>query len=235
VSGAPAALPQGPPPDWTASDRPVRAAELRGLDVTVPTAGARLRAIGAAAALLTIPASAQAAPDADDPPSPRQTALRAPIAGHVTVTGQMRAHRRAEEQERLVRVATRLSRRAARARDERPRRGYRAALRGEAPAALREEVAEQRRAVRAARRARAFERVPIPPALEAIAACESGGDPRAIGGGGLYRGKYQFSVQTWSSVGGTGDPAAASEAEQDMRAALLYRRAGAAPWPVCGR
>jgi hypothetical protein len=26
--------------------------------------------------------------------------------------------------------------------------------------------------------------------LEAFAACESGGDPTAIGGGGLYRGKY---------------------------------------------
>jgi hypothetical protein len=51
----------------------------------------------------------------------------------------------------------------------------------------------------------------------------------------LYRGKYQFDVQTWSSVGGSGDPAAASEAEQDMRAAMLYGRAGASPWPVCGR
>ena len=34
--------------------------------------------------------------------------------------------------------------------------------------------------------------------LEAIAACESGGDPTAIGGGGLYRGKYQFSYGTWA-------------------------------------
>ena len=31
--------------------------------------------------------------------------------------------------------------------------------------------------------------------LEAIAACESGGDPTAIGGGGLYRGKYQFTLR----------------------------------------
>jgi hypothetical protein len=35
-------------------------------------------------------------------------------------------------------------------------------------------------------------------------------------------------------VGGTGNPAAASEAEQDRRAAMLYQRAGASPWPVCG-
>jgi Transglycosylase-like domain len=72
------------------------------------------------------------------------------------------------------------------------------------------------------------------PALEAIAACESGGDPTAIGGGGLYRGKYQFTYETWQSVGGTGDPAAAPEAEQDARAAALLERDGAGHWPVCG-
>jgi hypothetical protein len=72
------------------------------------------------------------------------------------------------------------------------------------------------------------------PALEAIAACESGGDPTAIGGGGLYRGKYQFTYETWQSVGGSGDPAAAPEAEQDRRAALLLARDGAGQWPVCG-
>lgn len=71
--------------------------------------------------------------------------------------------------------------------------------------------------------------------LSAIAACESGGDPRAISPGGTYRGKYQFDYDTWAGVGGHGDPAAASEAEQDMRAATLYSQRGAAPWPVCGR
>jgi soluble lytic murein transglycosylase-like protein len=70
--------------------------------------------------------------------------------------------------------------------------------------------------------------------LAAIAACESGGNPRAVGGGGAYRGKYQFDYQTWASVGGSGDPAAASEAEQDQRAAALYARSGSAPWPTCG-
>ena len=73
-----------------------------------------------------------------------------------------------------------------------------------------------------------------PPQLQAIAQCESGGDPRAIGGGGAYRGKYQFSYSTWAGVGGTGDPAAAPEAEQDRRAAALYARSGAGQWPVCG-
>jgi hypothetical protein len=75
---------------------------------------------------------------------------------------------------------------------------------------------------------------PVPPQLEAIAACESGGDPAAIGGGGAYRGKYQFSPATWQAVGGSGDPAAAPEAEQDRRAALLYAQSGPSQWPVCG-
>jgi Transglycosylase-like domain len=72
------------------------------------------------------------------------------------------------------------------------------------------------------------------PQLQAIAACESGGNPRAIGGGGAFRGKYQFTYGTWSAVGGTGDPAAAPEAEQDRRAAMLLARSGSSPWPVCG-
>lgn len=71
--------------------------------------------------------------------------------------------------------------------------------------------------------------------LAAIRACESGGNYSAIGGGGAYRGAYQFDQQTWNSVGGSGDPAAASPAEQDRRAAMLYSRRGSAPWPVCGR
>jgi len=70
--------------------------------------------------------------------------------------------------------------------------------------------------------------------LESIAACESGGDPSAIGGGGQYRGKYQFDRQTWQSIGGSGDPAAASEAEQDRRAATLVAQQGKSAWPNCG-
>ena len=70
--------------------------------------------------------------------------------------------------------------------------------------------------------------------LEAIASCESGGDPTIVSSDGSYRGKYQFDYGTWESVGGSGDPAAAPEAEQDYRAALLYAQAGSSPWPVCG-
>jgi len=71
--------------------------------------------------------------------------------------------------------------------------------------------------------------------LSSIAQCESGGNPGAVSPSGQYRGKYQFDYQTWNSVGGSGDPAAASEAEQDKRAAILYSQRGAAPWPICGR
>jgi hypothetical protein len=70
--------------------------------------------------------------------------------------------------------------------------------------------------------------------LESIASCESGGDPTAISSDGSYRGKYQFDFGTWESVGGSGDPAAAPEPEQDYRAALLYAQSGSSPWPVCG-
>lgn len=77
--------------------------------------------------------------------------------------------------------------------------------------------------------------VPIPPVLQSIAQCESDGNPRAISAGGTYRGKYQFSFSTWASVGGKGDPAAASETEQDRRAAILYKTGGPGHWPVCGR
>ena len=162
--------------------------------------GARRRAVHfatAAAALLAAPAAAQAAAEATDPPSPQRTALRAPVAGHVTVAGQMRAAGRSAQRDRRARAA-------------------------------------QRRRQRAARRERAFRRTPVPSQLGAIAACESGGDYATNTGNGFY-GAYQFDVPTWRSVGGSGLPSEASPAEQDMRAARLYARAGAAPWPVCGQ
>ena len=71
--------------------------------------------------------------------------------------------------------------------------------------------------------------------LEAIADCESGGDPKIVSSSGLYFGKYQFSPGTWESVGGKGLPSDAPEAEQDYRAALLYERSGPGQWPVCGQ
>jgi hypothetical protein len=120
-----------------------------------------------------------------------------------------------------------------------------------APAALRQPVIAFHRAIRVTvaridarhraearrRRRELFASLPggvSQATLDAIGACESGGDPTAVSSDGSYRGKYQFDYGTWESVGGSGDPAAAPEAEQDYRAALLYARSGSSPWPVCG-
>lgn len=93
------------------------------------------------------------------------------------------------------------------------------------------------RELRAARRDRAEARErahSASPQLEAIAACESGGNPATDTGNGFY-GKYQFTLATWQAVGGSGNPAQAPEAEQDRRAASLMAQAGPGQWPVCGR
>lgn len=66
----------------------------------------------------------------------------------------------------------------------------------------------------------------------ALAKCESGGNPRAVNPAGYY-GLYQFSLSTWASVGGSGNPINASPAEQLYRAKLLYKRGGAGQWG-CG-
>lgn len=70
--------------------------------------------------------------------------------------------------------------------------------------------------------------------LSRVAHCESSNNTHAVSPGGTYRGLYQFDLQTWASVGGTGDPAQASRNEQDLRAVLLLRRRGTSPWPRCG-
>jgi resuscitation-promoting factor RpfB len=66
----------------------------------------------------------------------------------------------------------------------------------------------------------------------ALAQCESGGNPRAVNPAGYY-GLYQFSLSTWQSVGGSGNPIDASPAEQLKRAKILYARGGASQWG-CG-
>ena len=100
-----------------------------------------------------------------------------------------------------------------------------------------EQIRAERRAAIRERRRELFASLPggvSIETLESIAACESGGDPTAVSSDGSYRGKYQFHPSTWEAVGGSGDPAAAPEAEQDYRAALLYAQSGSSPWPICG-
>jgi uncharacterized protein YabE (DUF348 family) len=68
---------------------------------------------------------------------------------------------------------------------------------------------------------------------KALAACEAGG--RANANNPPYYGMYQFRLNTWRAVGGTGLPSAASASEQTYRAQLLYKRSNwRTQWPVCG-
>ncbi|MFD7028056.1 ubiquitin-like domain-containing protein [Streptomyces sp. NPDC059917] len=69
----------------------------------------------------------------------------------------------------------------------------------------------------------------------ALAQCESGGRPSATDASGTYGGLYQFDVQTWQSLGGSGRAQEATGAEQTYRAKKLYVQRGASPWPHCGR
>jgi hypothetical protein len=68
------------------------------------------------------------------------------------------------------------------------------------------------------------------------AECESGRNPRAIGGGGLYRGAFQFMKSTWraSPKSPGGDPIRFSYRTQAVVAVMLKRRDGAGHWPNCG-
>jgi len=69
--------------------------------------------------------------------------------------------------------------------------------------------------------------------LQKIAQCESSGNPGAISPDGTYRGKYQFSRETWRELGGSGDPASAPESVQDAMAAKLLASQGPSAWPNC--
>lgn len=69
--------------------------------------------------------------------------------------------------------------------------------------------------------------------LASIRECESGGDYSTNTGNGFY-GAYQFTQETWQSVGGSGSPASASPAEQDAAAQRLIEQSGTSPWPNCG-
>jgi resuscitation-promoting factor RpfB len=68
----------------------------------------------------------------------------------------------------------------------------------------------------------------------ALAECESGGNPNAVNPAGPYYGLYQFSGSTWRSVGGSGVPTDHGAAEQTFRAKKLYQSQGDSPWPNCG-
>ena len=68
------------------------------------------------------------------------------------------------------------------------------------------------------------------------AQCESGKDPDAIGGGGAYRGAFQFMKSTWNAAPKSpgGDPIDYSYTTQAVVAVALKNQDGAGHWPVCG-
>lgn len=180
--------------------------------------------VAAPTATIALAADTTVAADAGDLPAGR-------LAPAATFASDVHAAGRHIAEVRVVRAA----RKVAKLRGERmTRTDRRRATRGTVAQLLRRER-RLRRAARELRRTGGAPAIAIPPQLAAIAACESGGNPRAIGGGGAFRGKYQFTYATWAAVGGSGDPAAAPEVEQDRRAAMLLARSGAGQWPVCGR
>jgi len=76
-------------------------------------------------------------------------------------------------------------------------------------------------------------------AWDCIRARESGGmtDPNGNYGerdNPTYRGAYQMGFQEWTDMGGSGDPADAPPAEQDMRAQMLQAQRGWQPWSTRG-
>lgn len=68
------------------------------------------------------------------------------------------------------------------------------------------------------------------------ARCESGSDPKAIGGGGKYRGAFQFLRSTWrtSPKSPGGDPIRYPYRTQAVVAVALKKRDGRGHWPNCG-
>ena len=65
-----------------------------------------------------------------------------------------------------------------------------------------------------------------------LAQCESGGRPETNTGNGFY-GMYQFTLETWQSLGGTGYPHEADAATQTAMAKKLQAQAGWGQWPGC--
>jgi Transglycosylase-like domain len=178
-------------------------------------------AMAVAGSVLAVPSTALAATAVHDTHVPGHGALRA--SGRPTLD--------AGHKHRMVRTNVRLARREARLRGVHLRHGYERRVRDDAVSVIR--ARNHRLRQRIARLKQGGGGSTASAGLQAIAACESGGNPSTNTGNGFF-GKYQFTQSTWQSVGGTGNPAAAPEAEQDRRAAMLLARSGSSQWPVCG-
>lgn len=72
---------------------------------------------------------------------------------------------------------------------------------------------------------------------QALAQCESGGNPRIVSANGMYKGLYQFSDATWIAIGGgqyapTADQAS-PEAQTKMAQKLVSQYGFASQFPAC--
>jgi hypothetical protein len=178
--------------------------------------------VAVVATLIAAPVSFALAAPTDAGQPLRGSGLHVPFAGTLTVEGQLRGAQRDRLIARHEALARKLGEHRSPADARRMRTWSTARLRAaNAQLASRRDMA-------------AGPPAGAPAVLAKIAECESHGNPRAIGGGGLYRGAFQMTTSIWASVGGHGDPASAPLAEQYRRAALLYQRSGPGQWPVCG-
>ncbi|HEX4626914.1 MAG TPA: transglycosylase family protein [Solirubrobacteraceae bacterium] len=202
----------------------------------------RTAVAAAGATLATVPAAVAAASDNGAEPVPQTDGgrLAAPALAHRRLANVMRDGARQQRGQRahrtLVTRNVRLAHKVARAREHKLPQGRTERVREYTRPRLRAENRELSvKLHRIAGTTSSSTGGGASPQLQGIAACESGGDPHSIGGGGAFRGKYQFTYGAWASVGGSGDPAAAPEAEQDKRAQMLLDKSGSSPWPVCGQ
>ena len=195
--------PHPPEPDrqrcCRAPTRASRPRRRRTTNACLPTASRR----APLAAGLTVLIAAGAAPAGAAPTTPRP--LRAPLAGHAL--GRAPAPRRGPPPRRArapsgSRAAW--SACAASASRAREASGLRRMSLGDL---RREQRALRRQARRLRRAAHAAATAPAGPGRPAgDRAVRVGRQPAAVGGGGAFRGKYQFDYGTWASVGGSGRP-----------------------------
>lgn len=183
-----------------------------------PTSESKVkRAIASATSVALLAGAAGTAIAADDKPSkaesqgdPRNSLAHEQRVLHRAEIALERERQRERREERLAAIAAEEAEAAAEA------------------AAAEEAAAEEAAAVESTETSTSTS-----PELSSIVECESGGDYSANTGNGYY-GAYQFTQETWESVGGSGLPSEASPAEQDMRAQTLLEQSGSSPWPNCG-
>lgn len=78
-------------------------------------------------------------------------------------------------------------------------------------------------------------RAPVGDVWRALGNCESGNNPRSVGGGGRYFGAFQMTPGSWGRFGNGGAILEQSWGEQQAAAARQQAAEGWGPWPHCAR